>query len=157
MPYPAAVAGTIVVGVDGSPPSQAALRFASDEARLRDARVVAVHAWTYVSAAPLGEPGMLPMPTPDLPGLLEAERDAADGELQAAIRAALGEKPPVEIEPRLVEGDAAESLVAAAQGADLVVVGSRGRGGLASALLGSVSSHVVHHATCPVVVVKAPG
>ena len=148
--------GTIVVGVDRSPYSEAALRFAADEAHLRGADLVALHVWTYVSPAPVGEPTMMAMPAGDLPGLLEAERDAADVELKAALEEAFVAKPPVEIEPRLVEGDAAEVLVAAAKDADLVVVGSRGRGGLASALLGSVSSHVIHHAACPVVVVKAP-
>jgi nucleotide-binding universal stress UspA family protein len=149
------MSGTIVVGVDGSPPSKAALRFAVDEARLRDARVLAVHAWTYVPAAPFGEPGLLAMPSPDLPGQLEAERRAAEAELQAAVEEVFDERPSVEVDERLVEGDPGEVLVAEAAEADLIVVGSRGRGGLASALLGSVSSHVVHHAVCPVVVVKA--
>jgi nucleotide-binding universal stress UspA family protein len=147
--------GTILVGVDGSKASQAALRFAADEARLRDAKVVAVHAWTFVSAAQIGDPGLMPVPAGDLPGLLDAEREGAEIALRGAVEEAFGGKPPLEIEHRLVEGDAAESLVAEAMGADLVVVGSRGRGGLASALLGSVSSHVIHHAACPVVVVKA--
>jgi nucleotide-binding universal stress UspA family protein len=155
MSYPGPVAATIVVGVDGSTPSKAALRFAVDEARLRDARVLAVHAWTYVPVAPIGEPGMLAMPSGDLPGELDAERRAAEAELQAAVEEVLDEKPSVEVDERLVEGDAGEVLVAEASGADLIVVGSRGRGGFASALLGSVSSHVVHHAACPVVVVKA--
>jgi nucleotide-binding universal stress UspA family protein len=147
--------GTILVGVDGSKPSQAALRFAADEGRLRDATVVAVHAWTFVSAAQIGEPGLMPIPAGDLPGLLEAERKGAEIALRGAIDDAFSGAPPVEIESRLVEGDAAEALVEEAKSADLVVVGSRGRGGLASALLGSVSSHVIHHAACPVVVVKA--
>jgi nucleotide-binding universal stress UspA family protein len=146
--------GTILVGVDGSKPSQAALRFAADEGRLRDATVVAVHAWTFVSAAQIGEPGLMPIPSGDLPGLLEAERNGAEIALRGAIEDAFDGTPPVEIEPRLVEGEAAEALVEEAKSADLVVVGSRGRGGLASALLGSVSSHVIHHAACPVVVVK---
>jgi nucleotide-binding universal stress UspA family protein len=64
--------------------------------------------------------------------------------------------PPKGFEARLVEGDPSESLVAEAGDADLIVVGSRGRGGLKSALLGSVSGHVIHHASCPVVVLKAP-
>jgi nucleotide-binding universal stress UspA family protein len=155
MSYPGSVPATIVVGVDGSAPSKAALRFAVEEARLRDARVLAVHAWTYVPVAPIGEPGMLAMPSGDLPGQLDTERRAAEAELQAAVEEVFEEKPSVEVDERLVEGDAGEVLVAEASAADLIVVGSRGRGELASALLGSVSSHVVHHAACPVVVVKA--
>ena len=99
---------------------------------------------------------MIPMPSGDLPGQLELEQKAAASELDAALAEAFPDGVPPEVEKRLVEGDPAESLVAEAEGADLVVVGSRGRGGLTSALLGSVSGHVVHHAGCPVVVVKAP-
>jgi len=155
MSYAEAVPGTIVVGVDGSPASQAALRWAAEEARLRGARLVVVHAWTYVPPAPIGQPGMIPMPAGDLAGQLEAERNAAEAELEAAIGEAFPGQPQVEVETRLVEGDPAEALGSEAEGADLIVVGSRGRTGLASALLGSVSRHVVHHAGCPVVVVKA--
>ena len=60
----------------------------------------------------------------------------------------------VPVEPTLIEGAAGDALVSAAKGADLVVVGSHGRGGLASALLGSVSGHVVRNAPCPVVIVR---
>ncbi len=155
MSYPGLVPATIVVGVDGSAPSKAALRFAVEEARLRDARVLAVHAWLYVPAVSMGEPGLLAMPSGDLPGQLDAERHVAEAGLRAAVEEAFEEKPSVEVDERLVEGDAGEVLVAEASEADLIVVGSRGRGELASALLGSVSSHVVHHAGCPVVVVKA--
>jgi nucleotide-binding universal stress UspA family protein len=155
MAYAEHVPGTIVVGVDGSPASRAALRWAAEEAELRGARLVALHAWAYVPAAPIGEPGMIPMPAGDLAGQLDAEQAAADAELQDALGEAFPEKPPVEIESKLVEGDPAEALVAEAEGADLVVVGSRGRSGIKSVLLGSVSGHVVHHAPCPVVVVKA--
>ena len=148
--------GTIVVGVDGSPASQVALEWGLAEARLRDARLVAIHAWSYIPLAAIGDPGMIPMPSGDLPGQLELERKAAGAELDAALADAFPDGLPPEVEKRLVEGDSAETLVAEAEGADLVVVGSRGRGGLTSALLGSVSGHVLHHAGCPVVVVKAP-
>lgn len=149
------MAGTIVVGVDGSEPSHEALRWASAEARLRDARLVVVHVWTFVPPTPIGEPGMIPMPPGDYAGQLEAERAAAQAELEEALAAAFPDGAPGEIETKLVEGDAAEQLAAEAAGADLLVVGSRGRSGLASVLLGSVSSHLVSHAPCPVVVVKA--
>ena len=70
-------------------------------------------------------------------------------------REALGSDPGVEIEQKLVEDDAGDALVAESASAELVVVGSHGRTGLKAALLGSVSRHVVSHAACPVVVVKA--
>jgi len=149
--------GTIVVGVDGSQASHEALRFAVAEARLRDARVVAVHVWAFIPPTPIGDPGMMPMPAGDYPGQLEAERAAAEAELEGALAAAFPEGTPGEVEARLAEGDAAEALVDEAEGAELLVVGSRGRSGIASVLLGSVSRHVVSHAPCPVVVVKASG
>jgi nucleotide-binding universal stress UspA family protein len=149
--------GTIVVGVDGSEASHEALRFAVAEARLRDARVVAVHVWAFIPPTPIGDPGMMPMPAGDYPGQLEAERAAAEAELEGALAAAFPEGTPGEVEARLAEGDAAEALVDEAEGAELLVVGSRGRSGIASVLLGSVSRHVVSHAPCPVVVVKASG
>jgi nucleotide-binding universal stress UspA family protein len=149
------VPGSIVVGLDGSPPSLAALRFAAEEAELRNAQLVAVHAWTFVSQAAVVDPGMIPVPDVDYVGQLGAERDAAQAELDAAITAAFPSGPPVEVEVRLVEDSAPDALVAEGEGADLIVVGSSGKSGLASALLGSVSRHVVSHARCPVVVVKA--
>jgi nucleotide-binding universal stress UspA family protein len=149
------MSGTIVVGVDGSDASREALRFGAEEAALRDARLVAVHAWSFIPPQPLGDPGMLAMPAGDLAGQLGAENDAATVALDEAVSDALGAEPSVPVERRLVEGDAGEALVAQSADADIVVVGSHGRSGLRAALLGSVSRHVVDHATCPVVVVKA--
>ena len=147
--------GTIVVGVDGSAASREALRWAAQEADLRGARLVAIHAWAFVSAAPIGDPGMIPMPAVDFPGQLEAEREAARAELDAAIGDAFAAGPAIEIEKRLVEGDSGDVLTRESADADLVVVGSHGHSGIKAALLGSVSRHVVEHAACPVVVVKA--
>jgi nucleotide-binding universal stress UspA family protein len=146
------MSGTIVVGVDGSTASHEALRWAAQEAGLRGAEVVAVHAWAFVPLAPIGDPGMIPMPAVDFPGQLEAEQEAARADFDAAITDALGADPV--IEKRLVEGDAGDVLVSESAGADLVVVGSHGRSGIKAALLGSVSRHVVERAACPVVVVK---
>lgn len=148
--------GTIVVGIDSSPAAQAALRWAAEEARLREAQLVAVHVWNYVPPPSIGEPSLIPMTAADLTGTLELEREAAQAELESAVAEASPDSLSVEIESRLVEGDPAEVLEAEARGADLLVVGSRGRSGIATALLGSVSRHVVDHAACPVVVVKAP-
>ena len=149
------VSGSIVVGVDGSDASDEALRWAAEEARLRSAGLVAVHAWSFVPAQPIGDPGMLAMPAGDLPGQLQAEGEAAQTSLDSAVTDALGAEPAVEVQKRLVEGDAGEVLVAESKEAELVVVGSHGRSGFKAALLGSVSRHVVDHAACPVVVVKA--
>lgn len=145
----------IVVGVDGSEASAAALRWAADEARLRFAPLVAVHAWSFIPPQPIGDPGMLAVPAGDLAGQLDAESDAAREALAEALADALSDDPGVEVEQRIVEGDPGDVLVAQSQDADLVVVGSHGRSGLKAALLGSVSRHVVSHAACPVVVVKA--
>ena len=144
----------IIVGVDGSDASTAALRWAAAEARLRSAPLVILHAWSFVPVQPLGDPGMLAVPAGDLPGQLGAERDAAQGALEASVSEAQAAAPGIEVEPKLVESDAADALVAESESAELVVVGSHGRSGLRAALLGSVSRHVVSHAACPVVVVK---
>jgi nucleotide-binding universal stress UspA family protein len=146
------MAGRIVVGIDGSELGRAALRWARDEARLRDATLVAVHAWTFVPPAPMAEPGMIPVPAADLMGDLDSERSAAQSLLDESVAEAEG--GGVRIEQRLVEGPPGDVLAAAAADADLIVVGSHGRGGLAAALLGSVSQHVVRHASCPVVIVR---
>ncbi len=152
-----AVDGPIVVGVDGSDAAGVALRWALEEARLRSARVVAVHAWSFVPPQPIGDPGMLAMPAGDLPGQLSAEREAAQAGLDQALEELVGSAADVEVERKLVEGDAGDVLVAESQNASLLVVGSHGRSGFKAAILGSVSRHVVNHAACPVVVVKASG
>ena len=147
--------GTIVVGVDGSAPSTAALRFAAEEAELRNAQLVAVHAWTYVAASAVADPGLIPVPDVDYVGQLEAERDAAQADLDAALETAFPQGPPVDIDARLVEGPAGDALLSEGENADLIVVGSAGKSGLKSVFLGSVSRHVVSHSRSPVTVVKA--
>ena len=148
--------GTIVVGIDGSPASKAGLRWAAEEAALRAARLVVIHAWSFVPPAPLAEPGLVPMPAIDYAGTIEAERNAVVEELDAEFAEVFPGGVPASVERKLVEGDAGEALEDASRDADLVVVGSRGRSGIAAALLGSVSRHVLDKAACPVVVVKAP-
>jgi nucleotide-binding universal stress UspA family protein len=150
------VSRPIVVGIDGSDASREALRWAAQEAKLRSARLVGVHAWTFVPPQPIGDPGLLAVPAGDLPGQLDAERHVAETVLREAEADALAVAPGIEFEQTLIEGDAAEALVAESESAELVVVGSHGRSGLRAALLGSVSRHVTSHAACPVVVVKAP-
>ena len=141
--------GRIVVGIDGSKSADEALRFALEEARLRSATLRIVTVWSTPSAA---YAGMAYVPTFDL---REAEEQAANERLEAA-RALVGAAPGVTIETVSVEGQVAGVLVAEAEGADLLVVGSRGHGGFTSLLLGSVSQQVAHHAKVPLAIVRAP-
>lgn len=142
--------GRIVVGIDGSPESAAALRWALAEGALRGVVVVAVHAWTFVPPSAMGEPGVIPIAATNLMDDLSLQRQAAE----AALGEALGDTGEAEVELIVTEGAPGDVLVDAARDADLVVVGSRGRGGFKGALLGSVSQHVVQHASCPVVIVR---
>lgn len=143
-----------MVGVDGSEASRDAIRWAAEEARLRSTSLVAVYAWSFIPPQPIGDPGMLAVPVSDLPGQLDAEKDAARAALDAAVDEVLGGEQGVEVERKLAEGDAGDVLVAESADAELLVVGSHGRSGFKAAILGSVSRHVVAHASCPVVVVK---
>lgn len=135
----------IVVGVDGSEGSIAALRWAIGEAALRGAVVDAVSAFhvPYVGAASV-------MPLMLDPAEFEAAAREALGKVVEQLDAsALGEP----LRQMVVEGPTSTVLVSAARGASLLVVGARGHGGLAGMLLGSISRQVTEHATVPVVVV----
>jgi len=147
------VAGKIVVGVDGSRHAAAALRWAADEAKLRSATLQVVHAWTFVPVATPADSGLVPMAWTDNVELLDVTRQAADEAAAAQVAEVLGPDHGATIS--VVEGGPAETLIAAAADADLVVVGNRGRGNLAAALLGSTSAKVADEAPCPVVVVRA--
>jgi nucleotide-binding universal stress UspA family protein len=142
---------TIVVGLDHSREAKAALRFALDEANLRHAPLRIVHAWQYGSIGTAGAESFYPVVGADL----KEVRDAADAAFEATLREALPDTDSVRIERRLVEGRPAAVLVDESRDADLLVVGSRGHGGFADLLLGSVSQQVAHHAVCPVVIVRA--
>ena len=134
----------IVVGVDGSPSSMKALRWAIGQAKLTGAEVEAVIAWSYPSGyglAPFSE------------GVADFEGDAGKILVEALAQVG-GIAPDVMVEPVVVQGHAADVLVRAAEGADLLVVGSRGHGGFAGMLLGSVSQYCVYHASCPVLVLR---
>lgn len=137
--------GKIVVGIDSSEGSRRALAWAVAEGRLRGATVEAVHAW-HLSVLVTSPLGAVPIDT----GELEASaRKEFDGAVDAVDATGL----PEPIVRTFVTGNPADVLVGAAAGADLIVVGSRGRGGFAGLLLGSVSQQVTHHAPCPVVVI----
>jgi nucleotide-binding universal stress UspA family protein len=146
------MAGAIVVGIDSTEHAAAALRWAHQEAGLRQAALVAIHAWSFMPPPALSEPGMIAMPA-DLIGDLAVERQAAERSAARIVTDVLGEAADG-VECRVVEGDAGEVLAEASREADLVVVGSRGRGGIRASLLGSVSAHAVQHAHCPVVIVR---
>jgi nucleotide-binding universal stress UspA family protein len=133
----------IVVGVDGFESSRAALRWSIHQAGLTGAVVEAVTAWHV----PAGT-GWVPMA--DMP---DYQEDAFTV-LAEAVAGMCTIDPEVQVCPRVVEGRAGQVLVDAADGADLLVVGSSGHGGLAQALLGSVSQYCVHNASCPVVIMR---
>jgi nucleotide-binding universal stress UspA family protein len=140
---------TIVVGIDGSEPAQKALERAAKQAKLSDARLRVVCAWGLPPEAFHG--GLVP-------GIDQAAFDSFRGSAEAIVKQGIEDvertAPGLQCEGEAVEGQAADVLLHEAEGASLIVVGNRGRGGFASLLLGSVSQQVVHHAECPVLVVR---
>ena len=130
----------IVVGVDGSPASKAALNWAMRQGALSGAVVEVVTAYYW-----------FPMPIEDIDFKALATRVVEDAIFEAADPGT-----PVKVVPKVVHGSPAKALLQEAVGADLLVVGSRGHGAISEALLGSVSHQCVHHATCPVVVIRDP-
>lgn len=175
----------IVVGVDGSPASKVALGFALREARLRQVELTVVHVYRTAPPSefrhtaafdvggygPLGYASTPPGPpdeTSRRAAMLRREEEyrraqsmieAEEGHARELIEAMIGEfaeAAGVAVIPlALVDAHPAKALVDAAADAELLVVGSRGRGGFAGLLLGSVSEQCVHHARCPVVVVRS--
>ena len=139
----------IVVGVDDSPSSKNALRWAVEEARLRGTSVHVVSAWEFPFAKPTTpEDDPLPgVPTP---------QETARTELTAAVSEAGADPGSADVTVEVVHGSPSRVLldIAAAEEADLLVVGTHGRGGISGLVLGSVSRQVIQHATCPVVVVR---
>lgn len=145
----------IVVGMDGTKGSAAALRWALEEAQLRGVEVRAVMAWHQPVAigASSGMSYSLGVdPAIATQFVLSA---AVEAEVEKS-RAKLDEGFDVVVACETLEGDPGATLVRAAEGAALLVVGTREHGGFVGAILGSVSHHVVAHATCPVVVVADP-
>lgn len=148
---------TVVVGVDGSAGSLEALRWALEEARLRNAPLRAIHSWIYVHAlvpALVGYPYTAEAAQLDAAEMTATAEQAAETVLDQAF-AALGDTDDdVEVERAVVQGPAAQVLIDAVSEHDLLVVGSRGHGGFAGLLLGSVSHQCAQHAPCPVVIVR---
>ena len=152
--------GIVVVGVDGSAGAADALGWALEEARMRGARLRAVHAWRFGFAGVAVGDGFLGGTSDSLAAFGNVDvsdlRRAAERLLEEATSELMANTDDVEIERVVVEGSASRVLVEAVSAEDLLVVGSRGHGGFASLLLGSVSHQCVLHAPCPVVVVRAP-
>jgi nucleotide-binding universal stress UspA family protein len=135
----------IVVGVDGSAMSYRALEWALEEARLREAVCVLVHAYIEhgPAANPFGEP---------------YKRQSEEGARQVLADAvALAEKSGAPFDAKVAAGHPAEVLLREAGGAELLVVGSHGRGAVATVVLGSVSMTCAHHAPCPITIVRHSG
>ncbi|MET8630517.1 universal stress protein [Kitasatospora sp. NPDC004669] len=135
----------VVVGVDGSPSSHAALRWAVRHAELIGGVVDAVGAWEPPShfgwSAPVVDTAF--------------DRELAERRFADELHTVLGEDQPVQVRRSLVMGDPSDVLLDASQGAEVLVVGTHGHGGFTRALLGSVSTRCAQHADCPVVIVRA--
>jgi nucleotide-binding universal stress UspA family protein len=138
----------IVVGVDGSHGSRAALAWALTQARLTGAAVEAVAAWQQPATYGYSY-GAIPFPSPGEGIAVTTEKILAETVADVVGTAA----QPVDIRMKVAHGPAAQVLLEAAAGAELLVVGSRGHGAFAGMLLGSVSQHCVQHAPCPVIVI----
>ncbi|MEV6978962.1 universal stress protein [Kitasatospora sp. NPDC093806] len=136
----------IVVGVDGSPAAEQALRWAVDYARLAGGSIHAIAAWEYPAFYGWGGTSV---PAPEF-----NPEELAGKTLSESVARVVGTEPAVRITESVLPGNAAQALLEAAAGAALLVVGSRGLGGFSGALLGSVSRHLTEHAPCPVVVVR---
>ncbi|HEX6501042.1 MAG TPA: universal stress protein [Micromonosporaceae bacterium] len=135
--------GRVVVGLDGSDVSKAALRWALRYASRTHGTVQAIIAWNFPAAYEWG------------PVLVGDDFEAvAHKVLSDAVDEIAGEFPEVPVEQIVAQGGPAAVLTERSHGADLLVVGSRGHGGFAGLLLGSVSQQCAHHAGCPVVVVR---
>lgn len=140
----------ITVGVDGSHHAQPALDWAVKEAGIHHAPLTVLTVHEVASNHWTGHAITLPAD--------EADRDKAQQAAEAAVAKAVeaaGEPKPASVTVRAVSGISAQELIKASEDSELVVVGSRGGGGFATLMLGSVSTQVVHHAKCPVVVVPS--
>ena len=138
----------IVVGVDGSEPSQQVLEWAVKEAGLRKASLTVLTVWQVAGNHWTGHPEVYPADQAEA----EKMRQAAEEATRKAVEAA-GGPGPASVTVRAVSGIASQELVNASNDADLVVVGARGGGGFARLMLGSTSHQVVSHSAAPVVVI----
>ena len=138
---------TIVVGVDGSPGSRKALTWAAAEAADHRAELVVVDVWEHTLPPPTGSVSVSEHYVPD-------PSQTTGDQLVQVIREELGEEPKVLVQPRIKQGSPAKVIIQESSDGDLLVVGTRGHGGFAGLVLGSVSQHVAAYAQCPVAVVR---
>jgi nucleotide-binding universal stress UspA family protein len=143
---------SIVVGIDGTEGSRQALKWAADEARLRGAELRVVHTWDRPYAVP-GPHTQAGRPVPDEE---DTEHRLAEELLERELAATGVEVTGVRIEPELVEGPPAKTLLDAAQHADLLVIGSDRRRKLVDIPLGRIGRECVQHSPCPIVIVRPP-
>jgi nucleotide-binding universal stress UspA family protein len=140
----------ITVGIDGSAHSTKALEWAIKEAAVRHTPVTVLTVHLVPASGWTGNPITLPPDATDV----EKARQAAE-EMVVKVISQLGEAQPPSVTVHAFSGFPAQELIEASRTADLLVVGSRGAGGFARLMVGSVSNQVVHHAHCPVVVVPS--
>jgi nucleotide-binding universal stress UspA family protein len=138
---------TVLVGVDGSEGSKKALTWAAAEAADHGAELVVLNVWEHTLPPPAGSVSVSEHYVPE-----SSQRTTE--ELLQEITEELGESPPIPVQPRVKQGNAARVLIEESADADLLVVGTRGRGGFRGLVLGSVSQHVAAYAKCPVTVVR---
>ncbi|WP_193782743.1 universal stress protein [Streptomyces sp. E2N171] len=144
--------GPVLLAADGSPAGNAAASFAFTEAALRGAPLMAMHVWnTWSEPTPYEDPGDPLSVVVDLDQLEQRHRRL----LEEAMSPWMAAHPDVVVQPRLERGRVRQTLLEATRGAQLVVAGTRGHGGVAGMLLGSVSQALLLHAECPVTVVRA--
>ena len=138
----------IIVGVDGSGHSQRALEWAMKEATLRHAPLTVLTVHETIRGY-FGTAAIIPRDAE----LTEKAREAAQAEVEKVL-GGLGESRPESVTVKAVNGFPVEELIKAGHDADMIVLGSRGAGGFTQLMLGSVTSQVAHHATCPVLIVQ---
>ena len=136
----------VVVGVDGSEASRKAIAVAAESASFRGSPLIAVYAWM-----PPLTPGLEYLWSEEL---VESQRSAAEEAIAIGVAGLAERYPDLEIRREIVQSPPVAALVQAAEGAELLVVGSRGRGGISRLLLGSVSHGVLQALPCPVVVTR---
>lgn len=136
----------VIVGIDGSDGSTAALRFAAAEARQWGVPLVAVRAWEY--------PRVI-APTSSMPDAEEMSKAIA-GELTSTLEEVLGVEVADTVEAMVINDPPVRAILDTANPTDIIVVGSRGLGGFHGLVLGSVSQQVAHFSACPVVIVHPP-
>ncbi|MEV0088778.1 universal stress protein [Saccharopolyspora sp. NPDC050642] len=140
--------GGVVVGVDSSASSLRALIVAAEEARRRSVPLHVVRAWSFRTAP---RPADCP---PNVVPSMDEFQQSVQADTERIVVNKLGEHPDLPVHIHVVHSPSPQALLSASRGADLLVVGHRGRGGFAGLMLGSVAEQCVRHAACPVLVVR---